>query len=178
MSASRAPGDSGSRLLPIITTPTCLRRSSASSPLQGDHHELLQQDSRETRYRRSRRCSCNCNCNPHVCCAAANCRTRERVRCARRSAAAQACCTHRCGRTTGTASSSELPEADWRTSIVDLLKLLEIDSSLTARKELAAELSCPAELMGDSAKINIWLHKTVLARIAANGGNVPKDLLD
>lgn len=67
---------------------------------------------------------------------------------------------------------------NWRTSIVDLLKLLEIDSSFAARKELATELGCPAELMGDSAKMNIWLHKTVLARIAANGGNVPKELLD
>ena len=67
---------------------------------------------------------------------------------------------------------------NWRTSIVDLLKLLEIDSSFAARKELATELGCPAELMGDSAKMNIWLHKTVLARIAANGGNVPRDLLD
>jgi Domain of unknown function (DUF3597) len=67
---------------------------------------------------------------------------------------------------------------NWRTSIVDLLKLLEIDSSFAARKELAVELGCPAELMGDSAKMNIWLHKNVLARIAANGGNVPKDLLD
>jgi hypothetical protein len=67
---------------------------------------------------------------------------------------------------------------NWRTSIVDLLKLLEIDSSFGARKELATELGCPAELMGDSAKMNIWLHKTVLARIAANGGNVPHDLLD
>lgn len=67
---------------------------------------------------------------------------------------------------------------NWRTSIVDLLKLLEIDSSLTARKELATELGCPADLMGDSAKMNMWLHRTVLARIAANGGNVPKDLLD
>jgi hypothetical protein len=67
---------------------------------------------------------------------------------------------------------------NWRTSIVDLLKLLEIDSSFAARKELAAELGCPAELMGDSAKMNIWLHKSVLARIAANGGNVPKELLD
>jgi len=66
----------------------------------------------------------------------------------------------------------------WRTSIVDLLKLLDIDSSFVARKELATELHCPAEQMGDSAKMNIWLHKTVLARIAANGGNVPKDLLD
>lgn len=67
---------------------------------------------------------------------------------------------------------------NWRTSIVDLLKLLDIDSSFAARKELATELGCPGELMGDSAKMNIWLHKAVLARIAANGGNVPKDLLD
>ena len=67
---------------------------------------------------------------------------------------------------------------NWRTSIVDLLKLLDIDSSLTARKELATELGCPPELMGDSAKMNMWLHKAVLARIAANGGNVPRDLLD
>jgi hypothetical protein len=67
---------------------------------------------------------------------------------------------------------------NWRTSIVDLLKLLDIDSSLTARKELATELGCPADLMGDSAKMNMWLHKAVLARIAANGGNVPKELLD
>jgi hypothetical protein len=67
---------------------------------------------------------------------------------------------------------------NWRTSIVDLLKLLDIDSSLGARKELAKELGCPADLMGDSAKMNMWLHKTVLARIAANGGNVPKELLD
>ena len=67
---------------------------------------------------------------------------------------------------------------NWRTSIVDLLKLLDIDSSFGARKELATELGCPADLMGDSAKMNMWLHKAVLARIAANGGNVPKDLLD
>jgi Domain of unknown function (DUF3597) len=67
---------------------------------------------------------------------------------------------------------------NWRTSIVDLLKLLDIDSSFNARKELATELGCPADLMGDSAKMNIWLHKTVLQRIADNGGNVPKELLD
>jgi len=67
---------------------------------------------------------------------------------------------------------------NWRTSIVDLLKLLDIDSSLAARKELATELGCPGELMEDSAKMNMWLHKTVLAQIAANGGNVPQDLLD
>ena len=66
---------------------------------------------------------------------------------------------------------------NWKTSIVDLLKLLEIDSSPAARKELATELGCPPDLMKDSAKMNVWLHKTVLARIAANGGKVPADLL-
>lgn len=66
---------------------------------------------------------------------------------------------------------------NWRTSIVDLLKLLDIDSSFAARKELATELHCPETLMGDSAQMNMWLHKEVLARIAANGGNVPKELL-
>ena len=69
-------------------------------------------------------------------------------------------------------------QLNWRTSIVDLLKLLDIDSSLAASKELATELSCPAELMADSAQMNLWLHKTVLAQIAANGGHVPQDLLD
>ena len=67
---------------------------------------------------------------------------------------------------------------NWRTSIVDLLKLLDIDSSLAARKDLATELGCPANLMEDSAQMNMWLHKTVLARLAANGGNVPRELLD
>ncbi len=67
---------------------------------------------------------------------------------------------------------------NWKTSIVDLLKLLDIDSSFAARKALATELHCPAELMGDSAKMNMWLHKTVLQKIADNGGNIPKDLLD
>lgn len=69
-------------------------------------------------------------------------------------------------------------ELNWKTSIVDLLKLLGIDSSYGARKELAAELNCPAEYMEESAKMNVWLHKTVLRRIAENGGNVPADLLD
>jgi hypothetical protein len=67
---------------------------------------------------------------------------------------------------------------NWKTSIVDLLKLLDIDSSYEARKELATELGVPPELMKDSAKMNVWLHKTVLEHIAMNGGNVPKDLLD
>lgn len=73
------------------------------------------------------------------------------------------------------ASSQKL---NWRTSIVDLLKLLDMDSSFTSRKALATELGCPADLMGDSAKMNMWLHKTVLARVAANGGQVPPELLD
>lgn len=67
---------------------------------------------------------------------------------------------------------------NWRTSIVDLLKLLDMDSSLTARKALATELGCPADLMGDSAKMNMWLHKAVLKRVAANGGKVPKELIN
>jgi hypothetical protein len=67
---------------------------------------------------------------------------------------------------------------DWKVSIVDLLKLLDLDSSFDARKELATELGCPADLMGDSAKMNVWLHKEVLKQIAANGGNIPKELLD
>jgi hypothetical protein len=67
---------------------------------------------------------------------------------------------------------------NWKTSIVDLLKLLDIDSSFSARKELAVELGCPPELMGDSAKMNMWLHKTVLKQIAENGGNVPAELYD
>ena len=67
---------------------------------------------------------------------------------------------------------------NWKVSIVDLLKLLDLDSSFAARKELAVELGCPADAMGDSAKMNMWLHKTVLKKLAENGGNIPKDLLD
>lgn len=67
---------------------------------------------------------------------------------------------------------------DWKVSIVDLLKLLDIDSSRESRNELAQELGCPPELMKDSAKMNTWLHKEVLRRIAQNGGNIPQNLLD
>jgi len=66
---------------------------------------------------------------------------------------------------------------NWKVSIVDLMKLLGLDSSLGARKELAAELGCPADKMSDSAQMNMWLHKTVLQKLAANGGNIPADLL-
>lgn len=67
---------------------------------------------------------------------------------------------------------------NWKVSIVDLMKLLGLDSSLAKRKELAAELGCPAEKMSDSALMNMWLHKTVLKKLAENGGNIPADLLD
>jgi len=67
---------------------------------------------------------------------------------------------------------------NWKVSIVDLLTLLDIDHSREARNELAKELGCPAELMSDSAKMNTWLHKTVLQKIAENGGNIPQELLD
>ncbi len=66
---------------------------------------------------------------------------------------------------------------NWKVSIVDLLKLLGIDSSLATRKSLATELSCPANLMADSAQMNMWLHRTVLQKIADNGGNIPAELL-
>lgn len=66
---------------------------------------------------------------------------------------------------------------NWKASIVDLLKLLALDSGLEARKSLAAELGCPKDKMTDSAQMNMWLHKTVLQRLAENGGNVPKELL-
>lgn len=75
-------------------------------------------------------------------------------------------------------AKSHPEQLDWKVSIVDLLKLLGIDSSLEARKELAVELGCPANLMDDSAQMNVWLHKTVLRKIAENGGNIPRELLD
>ena len=75
--------------------------------------------------------------------------------------------------------ASETPQKlNWRTSIVDLMKLLGMESSLAERKELATELGCPAEYMNDSAKMNVWLHKEVLRQIAKNGGNVPAELYD
>ena len=63
----------------------------------------------------------------------------------------------------------------WRTSIVDLMKALNIDSSLTARKELAHELGYTGDT-NDSATMNIWLHKQVMAKLAANGGKLPPDI--
>jgi hypothetical protein len=75
--------------------------------------------------------------------------------------------------------ASGSPGLDWKVSIVDMLKLLGMDSSLNARKELATELGCPADLMGgDYSKMNVWLHQTVLQKIAENGGNIPTSLLN
>jgi hypothetical protein len=68
-------------------------------------------------------------------------------------------------------------QLNWRTSIVDLLKLLGLDSSLQARKELAAELHYSGDT-NDSASMNIWLHRQVMNKLAANGGKVPADLKD
>ncbi len=64
---------------------------------------------------------------------------------------------------------------DWRVSIVDLMKLLKLDSSLKSRKELATELHYTGD-MGDSAGMNVWLHKQVMTKLAENGGVVPADL--
>lgn len=63
----------------------------------------------------------------------------------------------------------------WRTSIVDLMKALDIDSSLAARKELAQELNYTGDT-NDSATMNMWLHKQVIAKVAANGGKLPDDM--
>jgi hypothetical protein len=74
-------------------------------------------------------------------------------------------------------AASNPEKLNWKTSIVDLMKLLGLDSSLAARKELATELGCPPDKMGDSAQMNMWLHKTVLQKLAQNGGNIPVELL-
>jgi hypothetical protein len=64
---------------------------------------------------------------------------------------------------------------EWKTSIVDLMKALDIDSSLTARKELAHELGFTGDT-NDSASMNIWLHKQMMAKLAANGGKLPPEI--
>lgn len=69
-------------------------------------------------------------------------------------------------------------DLDWKVSIVDLLKLLELESDYNSRVELAKELNCPEENMSDSARMNVWLHKEVLRKVAENGGNIPRELLD
>jgi hypothetical protein len=66
---------------------------------------------------------------------------------------------------------------NWRTSIVDLMKLLDLDSSLTARKALADELGYTGD-KNDSASMNIWLHRQVMSKLAEHGGKVPAELKD
>ena len=72
-------------------------------------------------------------------------------------------------------SGKTTEELDWRHSIVDLMKLLSLDSSLAARKELANELHYDGDT-SNSASMNIWLHKQIMAKLAANGGKLPEDL--
>jgi hypothetical protein len=72
-------------------------------------------------------------------------------------------------------AASNKEKLDWQKSIVDLMKLLNLDSSLTARKELADELHYTGD-KNDSATMNIWLHKQVMQKLAENGGKVPDEL--
>ena len=72
-------------------------------------------------------------------------------------------------------ASKNKEKLDWRNSIVDLMKLLKLDSGLSARKELAKELNYTGD-MNDSARMNVWLHKQVMIKLAENGGKVPDSL--
>jgi len=72
-------------------------------------------------------------------------------------------------------AASNKEKLDWRRSIVDLMKLINLDSSLAARKELAEELHYTGN-KNDSASMNIWLHKQVMTKLAENGGKVPDEL--
>ena len=73
------------------------------------------------------------------------------------------------------AVAAKKEKLEWRTSIVDLMKALDVDLSLTARKELAHELGYTGDT-NDSATMNIWLHKQMMAKLAANGGKLPADV--
>jgi hypothetical protein len=73
------------------------------------------------------------------------------------------------------AVAAKKEKLEWRTSIVDLMKALDIDSSLAARKELAKELGYSGDT-NDSASMNVWLHKQVMAKFAANGGKLPPEI--
>ena len=74
-------------------------------------------------------------------------------------------------------AAKQTQKLNWRTSIVDLMKLLDLDSSLENRKELAKELGYTGS-QSDSAAMNIWLHKQVMSQLAAHGGKVPAELRD
>ncbi len=73
------------------------------------------------------------------------------------------------------AVAAKKEKLEWRTSIVDLMKALDIDSSFAARKELAKELNYTGDT-NDSASMNIWLHKQIMAKLVANGGKLPPDI--
>ena len=73
------------------------------------------------------------------------------------------------------AVAAKKEKLEWRTSIVDLMKALDIDSSFAARKELAKELGYTGD-SNDSASMNIWLHKQVMSKLAANGGKLPPEI--
>jgi hypothetical protein len=73
------------------------------------------------------------------------------------------------------AAAAKKEKLEWRTSIVDLMKALDIDSSLAARKELAKELGYTGDT-NDSATMNVWLHKQVMSKLAANGGKLPPEI--
>jgi hypothetical protein len=73
------------------------------------------------------------------------------------------------------AAASKGEKLAWRTSIVDLMKALDLDSSLSARKELAHELGYTGDT-NDSATMNVWLHKQIMGKLAANGGKLPADI--
>jgi hypothetical protein len=73
------------------------------------------------------------------------------------------------------AAAQKSEKLDWQNSIVDLMKVLDLDSSLGARKQLAKELNYTGDT-NDSAKMNIWLHKQVIQKMADNGGKVPDSL--
>jgi hypothetical protein len=73
------------------------------------------------------------------------------------------------------AAASKGEKLAWRTSIVDLMKALDLDSSLGARKQLAKELNYTGDT-NDSATMNVWLHKQIMAKLAANGGKLPSDI--
>jgi len=75
----------------------------------------------------------------------------------------------------GALAAKNKEKLDWRKSIVDLMKLLNLDSSLAARKELAKELHYTGDT-NDTAAMNVWLHKQVMQKLAENGGKVPDDL--
>ncbi|MES2401981.1 MAG: DUF3597 domain-containing protein [Pseudomonadota bacterium] len=74
-------------------------------------------------------------------------------------------------------ASKNPQKLNWKTSIVDLMKLLDLDSSIGERKALAKELGYTGDT-ADSASMNIWLHRQVMNKLAANGGKVPADLKD